>query len=146
MRLFGAGEALAEASDVPEPPFYRAENERYLAAVRSQLGEAAFVAAWEYGRAMSVEEAVAEAIADTAPDGDVLAVRTTLQTAGPNLAPREVEVLRLLPEGFTNAQIAAALFITTRTAQTHVQHIFDKLDVSTRAEAAAYATKLGLLT
>ena len=53
------------------------------------------------------------------------------------LTPREIEVLRLLAAGRSNPAIAEALFISPRTAQTHVQHILDKLDVSTRAEAAA---------
>ena len=61
------------------------------------------------------------------------------------LTPREVEVLCLIAAGRTNPEIAEALFITTRTAQAHVQHILDKLDVSNRAEAAVYATKHGLL-
>ena len=50
-----------------------------------------------------------------------------------------MEVLRLLVAGHSNRDIAEALFISTRTAQTHVQHIFDKLDVDSRAGAVAFA-------
>jgi ATP/maltotriose-dependent transcriptional regulator MalT len=58
---------------------------------------------------------------------------------------REVEVLRLLCSGSSNREISAALFISQRTAQTHVQHILDKLGVSTRTAAAMRATELGLM-
>ena len=56
-----------------------------------------------------------------------------------SLTPRELEVLRLLPHGLTNREIASRLFISPRTAQTHIQHIYAKLGVASRAEAAAYA-------
>jgi DNA-binding CsgD family transcriptional regulator len=57
------------------------------------------------------------------------------------LSRREVEVLRLLGEGLTNAQIAERLFISPKTAEHHVGRIYAKLGVSTRAEAAAYAVR-----
>ena len=57
------------------------------------------------------------------------------------LTKREVEVLRLLGEGLTNAEIAARLFISTKTVATHVGNIFAKLHLRNRAEAAAYANR-----
>ena len=64
--------------------------------------------------------------------------------AAHGLSPREVDELRLLAEGLTNAQIAERLFISQRTAATHVRHIFDKLDVTSRAAAVAWAIRTGL--
>ncbi len=55
------------------------------------------------------------------------------------LSRREVEVLRLLGEGLTNAEIAARLFISTKTVATHVGNLFAKLQLRNRAEAAAFA-------
>jgi hypothetical protein len=60
--LFGAAEALREAVDEPLPPAYRAGYERDLAAARLELDEEAFAAAWAAGRAMTIEEAIAEAL------------------------------------------------------------------------------------
>ena len=61
------------------------------------------------------------------------------------LTPRELEVLRLLPRGLTNQEIGDALYIEKRTAQTHVQNIFIKWGVNTRAEAVALAVERGLV-
>ena len=55
------------------------------------------------------------------------------------LSKREIEVLRLLGEGLTNAEIAARLFISTKTVATHVGNLFAKLQLRNRAEAAAFA-------
>jgi len=57
------------------------------------------------------------------------------------LSKRETEVLRLLGEGLTNAEIAARLFISTKTAGHHVSSILAKLQLKSRAEAAGYALR-----
>lgn len=57
-RLFGAAEALREMASTPLPPYRRAEVDRDLAAAQAQLDDAAFDAAWEAGRAMTMERAV----------------------------------------------------------------------------------------
>jgi DNA-binding CsgD family transcriptional regulator len=57
------------------------------------------------------------------------------------LSKREVEVLRLLGHGLTNAEIAARLFISTKTVATHVGNLFAKLQLRNRAEAAAFAQR-----
>jgi DNA-binding NarL/FixJ family response regulator len=59
------------------------------------------------------------------------------------LTRRETEVLHLLGEGLTNAQIAERLFISTKTAGHHVSNVLAKLHLKNRSEAAAYATRLG---
>lgn len=72
--------------------------------------------------------------------------RTKVRTAWPaRLSDREVDVLRLLARGRSNKAIAAELFISPRTAEHHVQHIYGKIGVSTRAGAAMFAMEHGLL-
>ena len=60
------------------------------------------------------------------------------------LTKREVDVLRLIARGFTNAKIADRLFISQMTVAKHVHNLLDKTGMANRAEAAAYATRSGL--
>jgi putative nucleotidyltransferase with HDIG domain len=71
---------------------------------------------------------------------------TKVRTAWPaGLSDREIEVLRLVTTGLSNKAIADALVISQRTAEHHVQHIYGKIGVSTRAGAAMFAMERGLL-
>ncbi len=60
------------------------------------------------------------------------------------LTPRELDVLRLLPHGLSNAEIADSLFVSPRTIQTHLTNLYTKLGVGGRAEAIAYAVGHGV--
>ena len=60
---------------------------------------------------------------------------------GSELTEREREVLTLVARGFTNKQIADTLFVSEKTARNHVSHILDKLGLSRRSEAAAFAVE-----
>lgn len=60
------------------------------------------------------------------------------------LTKQERAILSLVARGWRNAKIASELFISTRTVETHLYHIFDKLGVSSRTEAALYALNLGI--
>ncbi len=140
-RLSGAAEALRESIGAGEPRGDSRAEDAY-APVRAALGETAFAVAWAAGRALPLSEAVAEALALPVDAPDPESARAAERHG---LTAREVEVLGLLAAGRTNPEIAETLFISTRTAQTHVQNIFAKLDVGTRAEAAAYAAKHDLV-
>jgi HD-GYP domain-containing protein (c-di-GMP phosphodiesterase class II)/DNA-binding CsgD family transcriptional regulator len=62
------------------------------------------------------------------------------------LTKREIEVLRLLVRGLSNKEIAEQLVISRKTAGSHVEHIYTKLDISNRAQASLFAVKHGLMT
>lgn len=68
-------------------------------------------------------------------------------TPGPpdDLSEREIDVLRLIARGHTNAEIAAQLFLSVRTVETHRAHIQQKLRLSSRAELVGYALERGLV-
>jgi two-component system response regulator NreC len=67
------------------------------------------------------------------------------RAAADPLSDREREVLRLLAEGHTNQEIAAQLYISVRTAETHRAHIMQKLRFTTRSELVRYAIDQGML-
>ncbi len=64
---------------------------------------------------------------------------------GERLSEREVEVLALVAEGLSNAEIAARLVLSTGTVRAHTASIYRKLDVNSRTQAAARARELGIL-
>ena len=61
------------------------------------------------------------------------------------LSGREKEVLALVAEGLTNREIAGRLIISGNTVRNHVSHIMDKLDITRRSQAAAYAARRGMV-
>jgi len=71
----------------------------------------------------------------------------TARPAGPGgeLSEREVEVLALIANGLTNAEIAERLYVSVRTVETHRAHIHQKLNLRTRAELVRVAREAGLL-
>jgi len=96
-------------------------------------------------------EAVArgEAALDPAIQHHVLAaVSSPAEPPSPeppdDLTPREVEVLRLIAEGLTNAEIAARLVVSAATVKSHVNHIFAKIGARDRAQAVVYAYTKGI--
>jgi HD-GYP domain-containing protein (c-di-GMP phosphodiesterase class II)/DNA-binding CsgD family transcriptional regulator len=103
-------------------------------------------------------EAASAALAEEARSGrlDPECVRAVIEAAGQpvpkvrtewpaSLSDREVEVLRLLARGLSNRAIGGRLYISPRTAEHHVQHIYTKIGGSTRAAAAMFAMEHGLL-
>ena len=80
-----------------------------------------------------------------APASTRLPTRIRSESSAATLSGREQEILALLADGLVNKQIAARLGISTNTVKTHLELLFEKLGVATRAEAVATAVKQGLL-
>jgi two-component system, NarL family, nitrate/nitrite response regulator NarL len=68
------------------------------------------------------------------------------RSSGASLSAREIEVLRLISQGLSAPEIAEQLFVGVTTVKTHLQHIYDKFDVSDRAAAVAQAHRRGLIS
>ena len=136
-RLLGAA-----VHDVPMRSPEKEITDRAMGIARRFLGEADYAREWDAGNRMRPGEVDAE-IAELIAAGASSAGNGPSEAAH-GLSPRELDVLRLLAEGLTNAQIARRLHISQRTAATHVRHIFDKLDVTSRAAAVAWAVRTGL--
>lgn len=87
------------------------------------------------------DEAIAQVLAEAGHR-----IRTPHQTLVAGLSERELEVLRLVARGHTMKQIAAALTISSKTVDNHIQHIYNKTGVTTRAGATLFAIERHLLT
>lgn len=74
------------------------------------------------------------------------AMRRKMTPTGPQLSPRETEVLKLLSDGLGVAAIARRLFVSESTAKTHISKIYDKLGAANRAQAIMNAIRAGLLS
>ena len=74
-----------------------------------------------------------------------LAAKLAERVSGEALSAREIEVLQRIAAGKSNKEIGAELFISEGTVKTHVKSIFSKLDVVSRTEAVATATRRGLI-
>ena len=137
--LWGAAESLREALGAPIPPVGRATYEHSVERARAQLGAQAFAKAWAAGRTISLEEVLAaRAGAMSTQQAAPPPPRKTV-TYPDDLTAREVEVLRLVAQGFTDAQVAEQLVISPRTVNWHLTSIYSKLGVSSRCAATRYA-------
>jgi predicted ATPase/DNA-binding CsgD family transcriptional regulator len=141
-RLWGAADGLSEryGGHVVREGRAVIDYEGRLAAARSQLDEAAWTAAWAEGRAMGPEQAVGYALEqEPTPEPDA----PEPYPAG--LSAREVDVLRLVADGMTNAEVARELFLSPRTVDWHLSSIYRKLGLHSRAEATRFAAEHGLI-
>ncbi|MFL5673904.1 MAG: ATP-binding protein [Chloroflexota bacterium] len=135
--LLGAGEAIWRSIPTTILAPYRADHDRTEAEARAALGAAAFEAAHRAGLAMTRDEVVDYALEIRRPATSP-AVRSTSDSP---LSRREMEVAGLVADGATNAQVAARLFISERTVESHVASIFNKLGVDTRLQVAQWFSR-----
>lgn len=135
-RLLGTAEALFESIGAPLPPHCVPDHERTLSAIRARLGKEDLAAAWDEGRKMMPDQALAALEQpDEEPDS----------TYPAGLTRREVEVLRLVATGLTDAQVAEKLFISLRTVNAHLRSVYAKLGVGSRTAATRYAVERELV-
>ncbi len=140
-RLWGAAELVREEGTAM-PAIARKRYEQSIGDVRRQLGEETFCAAWAEGRAMTLKQVlVAQGPVRTPLPAEVSApapAKSPLASPA-GLTAREVEVLRLLARGFTNAKIAEELIVSLLTVKAHLRSIYSKLGITSRSAATRYA-------
>ena len=141
LRLAGAAAAIRKRVGTPLAPLQERQLHRWLERARFALRPVRAEHAFAAGSEMSLDDAVAEAIATEggSPTG------REERDQWSRLSERELEVAALIAQGLTNKQIAERLFIATGTVERHVANILGKLDMSNRAQVAAWVAERGLL-
>jgi DNA-binding CsgD family transcriptional regulator len=131
-RLLGAADALRATAGCPRFPVHAQDHERGVAQLRAELGDDMFGAAHASGAALSFDDAIAYSRRGRGH-------RQRRSHGWDSLTPSELQVVELVAEGLTNPQIGERLFISKRTVQSHLAHVFTKLGVTSRVELAANA-------
>ena len=133
-RLFGAAQAIRQRIGVVRFKIYDAGYQAAVTALRDVMGEKDFDAAWAEGSALSTEEAIAYALRGRGE-------RKRPASGWASLTPAERDVVRLVSEGLANNDIATRLFVSPRTVQTRLTHVYNKLGLTTRVQLAQEAAR-----
>jgi predicted ATPase/DNA-binding CsgD family transcriptional regulator len=133
-RLFGAAAAIRQRMGLVRLRVWDAGYEASVAALRNAMGEADFESAWAEGIALSTDEAIAYAQRGRGQ-------RKRPASGWGSLTPTELDVVRLVSEGLANNDIAGRLFVSPRTVQTHLTHVYTKLGLSSRVQLVQEAAR-----
>ena len=133
-RLLGAAHAIRQRMGAVRFKVYDAGYEASVAALRDVMGDKDFDSAWAEGAALSTEEAIAYA-----QRGHGQRKRPTSGWA--SLTPAELDVVRLVSEGLSNNDVATRLFVSPRTVQTHLTHVYTKLSLTSRVQLVQEAAR-----
>jgi DNA-binding CsgD family transcriptional regulator len=131
VRLYGAADGMRRRIGVVRFESQRAEHEAATATLRDALGDR-FDDVWAEGAALSVDATVAYVNRGRGR-------RSRPRSGWASLTPTEHDVVRLVADGHNNADIAARLFMSPRTVQSHLTHIYAKLGHTSRVQLAREA-------
>jgi predicted ATPase/DNA-binding CsgD family transcriptional regulator len=142
-RLHGAADqALADLGHTLQPLEARlADLDRQR--LRAAMGDEAFEAEYAAGRTLDLAQVLATASRERTPTGQARAA--VPDTAATTLTSRELDVLKLVAQGMSNQDIARRLVLSEHTVHRHLANILRKLGLSSRAAAAAWGARTGLV-
>jgi DNA-binding CsgD family transcriptional regulator len=144
-RFLGAADGIRDRLDTPRLWKHEVDAHQQLVdALQGALGTSDFDRLTREGRALSPDEAIAQARGFVSTVTQAIPGPDRPDSPGHSLSDREVEVLILMADGLSNAEIADRLFLSLRTVTSHVTNILGKLDVSSRTAAVAYAIRNGI--
>jgi predicted ATPase/DNA-binding CsgD family transcriptional regulator len=135
-RLFGAAEAFRRRTGIVRFKVHQASYNEAVTALRNAVSDRDFEEAWAEGDALSAEDAITYAQRGRGQ-------RKRASTGWDSLTPAEVDVVRLVCEGLGNKDIATRLFISPRTVQAHLTHIYTKLGLTSRVQLVQEAARRG---
>jgi non-specific serine/threonine protein kinase len=147
-QMLSAIELAREELGVQLTAVDQAKVQKVIERSRERAGEAEFRQAWADGRGMSLEQAVAVALAELDSLGAPSFARSPRQSGNEKiggLTAREREVAAHVAQGESNREIAEALVVTERTVESHVTHILHKLGFTSRAEIRKWMLEKGMV-
>jgi DNA-binding CsgD family transcriptional regulator len=135
--LLGCAEQVRQASGLPFQELYQGQQrDESVALATRALGQRAFDAAYQRGLAMPVDDALG--VAATGERQQPAKPTPARRGTADLLTRREQEIAGLIAEELTTREIAARLFVSERTVEAHVTHMFNKLGVNSRAQLARW--------
>jgi non-specific serine/threonine protein kinase len=133
--LLGAAERVRHEISQTLIDLFRTQHEQSESAARRGLGSKTYDAAYARGRAMTIDEGVAFALGSTQQAKPAPAVS---HEPPPALTGRQLEIARLIADGLSNKQIAARLFLSERTVETHITNVLNKLGLNSRVQISRW--------
>lgn len=133
-RLLGAADAIRRRTGEVRFKTYQAAYDTALVSTRTALGQNDFDERWSEGAALSIDEAIAYTQRGRGE-------RKRPASGWASLTPSELDVVRLVTEGLANKDIATRLFVSPRTVQTHLTHVYTKLGLTSRLQLAQEASR-----
>jgi DNA-binding CsgD family transcriptional regulator len=118
VRLLGAASAIRQSLGLPLFKVYDAQYHALVTSLRKSMSDSEFEVSWAEGAALSTEEAVAYALRGRGE-------RKRPSAGWDSLTPTELDVVRLVGDGLPNKDIATRLFVSPRTVQSHLRHVYN---------------------
>jgi predicted ATPase/class 3 adenylate cyclase/DNA-binding CsgD family transcriptional regulator len=133
-RLLGAADAARQHMGLVRFKIFDEGDGVTIASLRDALGTNDFETAWAEGSALSIQEAIAYALRGRGE-------RKRASSGWASLTRAELDVVKLVSEGLGNKEAAARLFVSPRTVQAHLTHVYNKLGLTSRIQLAQEAAK-----